>query len=127
MCIRDRFLWYIEYWHAGNTVLGLLAMIAIQRAIFKVVVAFVISREFKHDETNRAWWTGRWYGRGLGGHAFSQPLREYIVKIIEMSMFTADFITTHLLLFALSIPLLVPVVDRLHSTALFWLLSLIHI
>ena len=115
------FLWYIEYWHAGNTVLGLLAMIAIQRAIFKVVVAFVISREFKHDETNRAWWTGRWYGRGLGGHAFSQPLREYIVKIIEMSMFTADFITTHLLLFALSIPLLVPMVDRLHSTALFWL------
>jgi len=114
-------LWYIEYWNTANTVLGLIAMIAIQRAIFKVITAVAISREFKHDETNRAWWTGRWYGRGLGGHAFSQPAREYIVKIMEMSIFTADFITTHLLMFALSIPLVIPFVDRLHSTALFWL------
>ena len=119
MCIRDR--WYIEYYNTGNTVLGIMAMIAIQRAIMKILVSVVISRELKHDETNRAWWTGRWYGRGLGGHAFSQPAREYVVKIIEMSMFTADFITAHLLLFALSIPLAVPFVDRLHSTALFWL------
>ncbi|WFC94517.1 1,3-beta-glucan synthase [Malassezia brasiliensis] len=115
------FLWYIEYYNTGNTVLGIMAMIAIQRAIMKILVSVVISRELKHDETNRAWWTGRWYGRGLGGHAFSQPAREYVVKIIEMSMFTADFITGHLLLFALSIPLAVPFVDRLHSTALFWL------
>lgn len=115
------FLWYIEYYNTANTVLGILAMIAIQRAIFKILIALVISRELKHDETNRAWWTGRWYGRGLGGHAFSQPAREYIVKIIEMSLFSADFITAHLLLFALSIPLLVPYVDRFHSTALFWL------
>lgn len=115
------FFWYIEYWNTANMVLGLIAMIAIQRAIFKVITAVAISREFKHDETNRAWWTGRWYGRGLGGHAFSQPAREYIVKIMEMSIFTADFIATHLLMFALSIPLVLPFVDRLHSTALFWL------
>ena len=115
------FLWYIEYYNTANTVLGLLAMIAIQRAIMKILTSVVISRELKHDETNRAWWTGRWYGRGLGGHAFSQPAREYVVKIIEMSMFSADFITAHLLLFALSIPLVVPFADRMHSTALFWL------
>ena len=115
------FFWYIEYWNTANTVLGIIAMIAIQRAIFKVLTSVVISREFKHDETNRAWWTGRWYGRGLGGHAFSQPLREFIVKIIEMSMFTADFITAHLLLFALSIPLVVPFIDMIHSISLFWL------
>ncbi|KAL4401063.1 1,3-beta-D-glucan synthase [Malassezia pachydermatis] len=115
------FFWYIEYWNTANTVLGLIAMIAVQRAIFKILTALVISREFKHDETNRAWWTGRWYGRGLGGHAFSQPAREYIVKIIEMSHFSADFITAHLLMYALSIPLVVPFVDQLHSTALFWL------
>ena len=115
------FFWYIEYWNTANTVLGIIAMIAIQRAIFKVLTSVVISREFKHDETNRAWWTGRWYGRGLGGHAFSQPLREFIVKIIEMSMFTADFITAHLLMFALSIPLVVPFIDMIHSISLFWL------
>ena len=115
------FFWFIEFWNAANTVLGLIAMIAVQRAIFKVVIALFISREFKHDETNRAWWTGRWYGRGLGGHAFSQPAREYLVKIVEMSMFSADFITCHLLLFALSIPLCIPFIDRFHSMALFWL------
>lgn len=31
----------------------------IQRAIFKIMIATCLSREFKHDETNRAWWTGR--------------------------------------------------------------------
>ncbi|WFC97626.1 1,3-beta-glucan synthase [Malassezia yamatoensis] len=115
------FLWYIEYYNTANTVLGLLAMIAIQRAIMKILISVVISRELKHDETNRAWWTGRWYGRGLGGRVFSQPAREYVVKIIEMSMFSADFISAHLLLFALSLPLAIPFADRLHSTALFWL------
>jgi 1,3-beta-glucan synthase len=45
----------------------------------------VLSREFKHDETNRAWWTGKWYGRGLGNHAWSQPVREFLVKIVEVS------------------------------------------
>lgn len=86
------FLWVIELWNASHALLGLIAVIAIQRAIFKVLIALVLSREMKHDETNRAWWTGRWYGRGLGAHAFSQPLREFVVKIIEMSCFSADFI-----------------------------------
>ncbi|WFD30115.1 1,3-beta-glucan synthase [Malassezia sp. CBS 17886] len=115
------FFWFTEGWNTSTTVLGLIAMIAIQRAIIKILIAVVISRELKHDETNRAWWTGRWYGRGLGGHAFSQPAREYVVKVIEMTLFSADFITAHLLLFALSIPIVIPFADRLHSTALFWL------
>ena len=88
------FFWFLEFWDAGRTVLGLIAMIAIQRAIFKILISIFISRELKHDETNRAWWTGRWYGRGLGGHAFSQPAREYIVKIVEMSMFSACLLYT---------------------------------
>lgn len=54
----------------------MIAVISIQRAVFKILISLFISREFKHDETNRAWWTGRWYGRGLGAHALSQPVRE---------------------------------------------------
>ncbi|GAC76596.1 1,3-beta-glucan synthase [Moesziomyces antarcticus T-34] len=115
------FLWFLELWNASHAVLGIIAVIAIQRAIFKILIALVLSRELKHDETNRAWWTGRWYGRGLGGHAFSQPAREFVVKIIEMSLFSADFITAHILLFGLSLPCLIPYFDKLHSTALFWL------
>lgn len=73
----------------------MIATIAIQRALFKILIAIFLSREFKHDESNRAWWTGKWYGRGLGSHAWSQPLREFVVKTVEMSLFAADFLTIH--------------------------------
>lgn len=92
-------------------------MIFIQRAIFKILIAVFLSREFKHDETNRAWWTGKWYGRGLGAHVMSQPAREYIVKIIELSLWSSDFLLGHILMFFLSIPMLIPYVDRVHATS----------
>jgi 1,3-beta-glucan synthase len=64
--------------------------VSIQRAIQKILIAVFLSREFKHDETNRAWWSGKWYGRGLGNSAMSQPAREFIVKIVEMSLWSSD-------------------------------------
>nr|QCR99115.1 1,3-beta-D-glucan synthase [Grifola frondosa] len=115
------FLWFLELWNVAHAVLGLIAVIFIQRAIHKVLISVFLSREFKHDETNRAWWTGKWYGRGLGSHAMSQPAREFIVKIIELSLWSSDFLTGHLLLFLLTPPILIPYFDRLHSTMLFWL------
>lgn len=99
-------------------VLGLIAAIAIQRAIHKILIAMVLSREFKHDETNRAWWTGRWYGRGLGAHVMSQPAREFVVKIIELSLWSCDFILAHALLFLMTPPVLIPYFDRIHATIL---------
>ena len=93
-------------------------MIFIQRAIHKILISVFLSREFKHDETNRAWWTGKWYGRGLGSHAMSQPAREYIVKIIELALWSSDFLTGHFLLFLLTPPILFPTADRLHSMQL---------
>ena len=80
-----------------------------------------LTREFKHDETNRAWWTGKWYGRGFGNSAFSQPAREFIVKIVEMSLWGSDFILAHILLIILTPPILIPFANSLHSTMLFWL------
>ncbi|CAD6891025.1 unnamed protein product [Tilletia controversa] len=121
MIAAFEFLWYLEQWNTSHAVLAIIAVIAIQRCIFKILIALVISRELKHDETNRAWWTGRWYGRGLGGHAFSQPAREFVVKIIEMSLFAADFMSCHILLFVLAVPMAIPYVDKVHSTMLFWL------
>lgn len=93
-------------------------MIAIQRAIHKILIAVFLSREFKHDETNRAWWTGRWYGRGLGAHVMSQPAREFVVKIIELSLWSSDLLLGHLLLFMLTPPILIPYFDRFHATIL---------
>ena len=98
--------------------MGLIAVIFIQRAIHKILISVFLSREFKHDETNRAWWTGRWYGRGLGTHAMSQPAREFVVKIIELSLWSSDILLGHFLLFMLTPPLLVPYIDRIHATML---------
>ena len=102
----------------SHAVLGLVCVIAIQRAIHKILIAVFLSREFKHDETNRAWWTGRWYGRGLGAHVMSQPAREFIVKIIELSLWSSDLLLGHILLFMLTPPILMPYFDRFHATLL---------
>jgi 1,3-beta-glucan synthase len=91
---------------------------AIQRALHKVLISVFLSREFKHDETNRAWWTGRWYGRGLGLSALSQPAREFVVKIIELSLWSQDLLLGHFLLFMITPPIFVPYFDRLHSYCL---------
>ncbi|PAV18330.1 glycosyltransferase family 48 [Pyrrhoderma noxium] len=92
------FLWFLELWNGSHAVLGMIAVIFIERAIHKILISVFLSREFKHDETNRAWWTGKWYGRGLGAHAMR-----------------------YFLLFMLAIPLLVPYIDQIHATGLFWL------
>lgn len=115
------FEWFLEQWNAAHACLAIIAVISVQRCIFKILIAVFLSREFKHDETNRAWWTGVWFNRGLGSHALSQPAREFIVKTIEMGLYSADFITCHVILFILTPPMLIPYFDRLHATMLFWL------
>ncbi|KAA1471980.1 1-3-beta-glucan synthase [Dentipellis sp. KUC8613] len=115
------FFWYLELWNTAHAVLGLVTIIAIQRAVHKVLISVFLSREFKHDETNRAWWTGKWYGRGLGSHALSQPAREYIVKMIELSLWSSDLILGHFLLFMMTPLIIIPYINRLHSVLLFWL------
>ncbi|KAF8654087.1 hypothetical protein AX16_003620 [Volvariella volvacea WC 439] len=115
------FFWFLERWDASHAVLGVISIIAIQRAIQKIFIAVFLTREFKHDETNLAWWTGKWYGRKLGNSALSQPAREFIVKIVEMSSWGSDFLLGHILLIILTPPILIPYVNSLHSTMLFWL------
>lgn len=97
----------------------MLAVVAIQRALFKILISVFLSREFKHDETNRAWWTGVWYNRSLGANgAMSQPMREFVVKLVEMGLFAGDFIACHVLLIILTPPILIPYADRVHSMML---------
>jgi 1,3-beta-glucan synthase len=113
------FAWYIERQDIANTLIGMLSAMAIQRFILKFLIALFMSREFKHDLANRSWWTGVWTNRGLGSSALTQPFREFIVKLVEMSAFTADFILAHILLFFLSLPCLIPKFDVVHSVSLF--------
>ncbi|KAI7895546.1 1,3-beta-glucan synthase component-domain-containing protein [Mucor mucedo] len=88
-----------------------------QRFIFKTFVALFLTRELHHDATNRAWWSGKWKSSKVGKLA----AREYICKIVEMSIFTTDFILGHLILFGLFPITLIPSIDRIHSLILFWL------
>ncbi|CAO3697942.1 unnamed protein product [Rhizopus stolonifer] len=75
----------LEEWNLMHVALGLVAISSIQRFVLKLLTVLCLTREFKHDEVNRGWWTGKWYGRGLGWHAISQPAREFVCKIIEMT------------------------------------------
>ncbi|GAA5857350.1 hypothetical protein JCM8547_002234 [Rhodosporidiobolus lusitaniae] len=54
----------------------------------------------------------------MGNSAWTQPAREVVCKIVELSLFAADFLAGHLLLFILTIPALIPGFSTLHATAL---------
>lgn len=101
--------------------IGLATMIYIDRFIFKLMTVLMLTREFKNDHANLAFWTGKWIGSGMGWMAISQPARELCAKTIEMSEFAADFILGHVILFAQFPILCIPLADRWHSTLLFWL------
>ncbi|KAJ1963021.1 1,3-beta-D-glucan synthase [Dipsacomyces acuminosporus] len=114
-------LWIIEKWSLTNAIMGITCQVFVERAIFAILQHLLLSREFGEDEVNVAWWTGRWYGKGMGGWAFTLVMREWLCKTIECSMFAADVLTGHLIMFFLSIFTLIPWVDKWHSAMLFWL------
>jgi len=97
----------------------MITVVAIQRFVLKLIICLALTREFKTDQANIAFWTGNWYS--MGWHSISQPAREYLCKITELSMFAGDFILGHILLFLMLPVILVPQIDKLHSMMLFWL------
>jgi 1,3-beta-glucan synthase len=110
---------FLEGWNFSRALIGMIAVVAIQRFFFKLIIALALTREFKADNANIAWWTGKWYS--MGWHTISQPGREFLCKITELGMFAADFILGHIILFILLPALLVPYIDKFHSVMLFWL------
>ncbi|KAI9868461.1 MAG: 1,3-beta-D-glucan synthase [Trichoglossum hirsutum] len=112
-------MFFLEGWSFTKALLGMIAVVAIQRFIFKLIISLALTREFKQDQSNIAWWTGKWYA--MGWHTMSQPGREFLCKITELGMFAADFILGHTLLFLMLPALSVPYVDKFHSVMLFWL------
>jgi 1,3-beta-glucan synthase len=112
-------LFLLENFNFARTLLGLIAVIAVQRFVYKLLIALALTRELKTDSANVAWWTGKWYN--MGWHSISQPAREFLCKITELGFFAGDFILGHFILFTM-IPLLaIPYIDKFHSVMLFWL------
>lgn len=112
-------LFFLEAWSFSKAMLGMIAVVAIQRFIYKIIISLALTREFKADTANVAWWTGKWYA--LGWHTITQPGREFLCKITELGLFAADFILGHVILFMMLPALLVPYIDKFHSVMLFWL------
>ncbi|ODV88021.1 glycosyltransferase family 48 protein [[Candida] arabinofermentans NRRL YB-2248] len=115
------FLLLCQNWDISKSILGACSSFLLQSVIFKALTIVFLSREFKHDRSNRSWWSGKWFTSGLGWHTFTQPSREFICKIIEMSAFACDFTTCHCLLLCQFPLLFIPYIDTFHSYLLLWL------
>ena len=115
------FLLLCQNWDVAKSVLGACASFNLQELFFKLVTILVLNREIKDEKSNKAWWTGSWLTSGLGWHIFTQPFREYICKIIEMSYFALDFLISHFILVCQVPVLFIPYIDTIHSMLLMWL------
>lgn len=109
----------LEGFNFARALIGVICAAAIQRFVYKLIVSLALTREFKTDTSNIAFWTGKWYS--MGWHSMSQPAREFLCKITELGMFAGDFVLGHLILFAMLPIILVPQIDKVHSVMLFWL------
>lgn len=115
------FLLLCQNWDIAKSVLGACASYHIQELFFKLVIVITLSKEIKDERTNKAWWAGSWLSAGLGWRIFTQPLREYICKTIEMSYFALDFLISHFILVCMIPFFFIPYIDTLHSMLLMWL------
>jgi len=112
-------MFFLEGFVFVKALLGMIAATAIQRFVYKLIISLALTREFKSDTSNIAFWTGKWYS--MGWHSISQPAREFLCKITELGMFAGDFVLGHVLLFIMLPVIAIPQVDKAHSVMLFWL------
>ena len=112
-------MFFLEGFVFTKALLGMIAATAIQRFVYKLIICLALTREFKTDTSNIAFWNGKWYS--MGWHSMSQPAREFLCKITELGMFAGDFALGHALLFVMLPVIVIPQVDKAHSVMLFWL------
>ncbi|KAG0656639.1 1,3-beta-glucan synthase component fks3 [Monosporozyma unispora] len=113
-------MWFLEGWNFKRTLILLITSIHLHIILFRILTQF-LSKEFKNSKVNIAWWSGKWSNTDIGWSIVGQPIREYFVKIMEMSYFTADFLLIHILLYLQTPLLFFPFIDFWHSMMLFWL------
>lgn len=110
----------LQNFDTQRCLLGVIAMILLQRTILRFIMAITLTRELKHNKANFSWWSGKWATSGLGWLILTQPLREFICKITELTYFTSDLLVGHAI-FYIQIPLLLsPLANTWHSLMLLW-------
>ncbi|TID14865.1 hypothetical protein CANINC_004536 [Pichia inconspicua] len=117
--ITFELIWVLQGFNFSRTLILFIAATFLQRFLFQSSKLLFLTREWKEDFSNRAWWSGKWIM--LGRYAFTQPLREFVVKISEMSLFSADFIIGQGLLLLLTPILFIPYIDHWHSCMIMWI------
>lgn len=55
---------FLEGFSFSKACLGMIVVVAIQRWFFKLIICLALTREFKSDQSNLAFWNGKWYGLG---------------------------------------------------------------
>ncbi|RLV91253.1 13-beta-glucan synthase component FKS3 [Spathaspora sp. JA1] len=119
------FLFFLEDWNVVQLISASLVIFNLHRVICHCILIVFVSRERSDNITdnisNKAWWSGKWFGSGLGFSVITQHLREFLVKILELNKFTLDFLIGHFLLIAMFPILFIPYIDRWHTSMLFWL------
>lgn len=114
-------IWFLEGWNFTRSLAMVITAINIQNLLFKLITIFILSKEYLNNKSHLAWWSGKWYNTNIGWSIIFQPGREFIVKVIESSLFAADYILGHFLLYVQTPILFIPFIDYWHSTMLFWL------
>ncbi|KAL6946774.1 1,3-beta-glucan synthase component fks3 [Hanseniaspora vineae] len=114
-------IFILEGFNVTRSLTLIITAISIQQFLFRVCTLFFMSKEFKNCNSNIAWWSGKWLTTRLGWAVVGQPLREFLVKVIESSYFAADFILSHALLFLQTPLVFTPFIDTFHSMVLYWL------
>lgn len=114
-------IFILEGFNVTRSLTLIITAINVQQFLFRVCTLFFMTKEFKNCNSNIAWWSGKWFTTRLGWAVIGQPVREFIVKVMESSYFAADFILSHALLFLQTPLVFTPFIDTFHSMVLYWL------
>ena len=76
-------MWVTEGFNFARLMLGIATMIYVQRLLFKFLTLCFLTREFKNDKANTAFWTGKWYNTGMGWMALLNHLVNLLLKSLK--------------------------------------------
>lgn len=111
----------LHNWDIARSICACISIIKVHSLLQSVSFLLLLSKEYDGGESNIAWWSGKWKYKTFGWHIFTQPAREFIVKTMDLCLFGYDFLLCHLLLFMMTPLTMLPFIDSVHSSLLFWM------
>ena len=91
-------MFFLEGWVFAKALIGMIAVVALQRFVFKLIISLALTREFKQDSSNIAWWTGKWYSNGLALGVSTCPripLQNYRTRHVRCGLHSWPLLALH--------------------------------